>query len=128
MKVENSSISSTGNIIERTDNPVIRLMMELIQRDSQFHYRVQRFIIEILEGKAVTLTPDDMKDIWENIEKHIEIEKTTIDLAQQALELLKERKMVIPEYLINYLLIDERKHDEILDTLGTIKKGMYPYG
>ena len=36
--------------------------------------------------------------------------------------------MVVQEYLLEYLLIDEKKHNKILDTLGTIKKGMYPYG
>ena len=29
---------------------------------------------------------------------------------------------------MTYLRMDEQKHDKILETLGTIKKGMYPYG
>jgi hypothetical protein len=62
------------------------------------------------------------------IEKHIEIEKKTIDTAKTALEAIKDRKMVVQEYLLNYLLTDERKHDALLETLETIKKGMYPYG
>ena len=36
--------------------------------------------------------------------------------------------MVVQEYLLDYLRMDEQKHDKILETLGTIKKGMYPYG
>ncbi|MDP8227818.1 MAG: hypothetical protein P9M15_00025 [Candidatus Electryoneaceae bacterium] len=127
-KVEDASVASTGNVIDKTDNPIIRLVMELIQRDSQFHYRVQDFMIDILEGKTVTLTPDELVDIWDGVEKHIEIEKNTIELAKEALELLKGRKMVIHEYLLNYLMIDEEKHNAILDSLATIKKGMYPYG
>ena len=127
-KVEDASVASTGNIINQTDNPIIRLVMELIQRDSQFHYRVQDFMIDILEGKTVTLTPDELGDIWDGIEKHIEIEKNTIKLAKEALDMLKGRKMVIQEYLLNYLMIDEEKHNTILESLATIKKGMYPYG
>ncbi|NQU05802.1 MAG: hypothetical protein HQ568_06900 [Calditrichaeota bacterium] len=127
-KVENASVVSTGNVIVRTDNPVIRLVMELIQRDSQFHYRVQDFMVDMLESKAVTLSPDDLEVIWDGIEKHIEIEKNTIELAKEALALLKGRKMVIHEYLLNYLMIDEEKHNAVLDALETIKKGMYPYG
>jgi len=36
--------------------------------------------------------------------------------------------MVVQEYLLQYLLTDENKHNKILDDLETIKKGMYPYG
>ncbi len=127
-KVENASVSSTGKVIEKTDNSVIRLVMEMIQRDSQFHYRVQEFLIDILEGKTVTLNPDELEVIWDGVEKHIEIEKETINLAKDALDKLKGKKMVIHEYLLNYLMIDEEKHNAVLETLGTIKKGMYPYG
>ena len=40
-KVENASVASTGKVIEKTENPIIRLIMEIIQRDSQMHYRIQ---------------------------------------------------------------------------------------
>jgi len=126
--VENASVKSTEAILDKTENPVIGMIIGMINRDSQFHYRVQDFLVEILEGKTVTLTPDDLGEIWDGVEKHIEIEKNTIKLAKEALELLKGRKMVIHEYLLNYLMIDEEKHNAVLDTLALIKKGMYPYG
>lgn len=127
-KVENASVASTGAIIGKTENPVIRLIMELIQRDSQFHYRIQDYMTSILEDTTVSLNPDELLEIWDGVENHIEIEKQTVKLAKEAIELLKGRKMVIHEYLLNYLMIDEEKHNVLLETLDTIKKGMYPYG
>ena len=127
-KIEDASVASTASILGKTENPVVRLVMELIQRDSSFHYHVQDLMVEILEGKTVTLNPEELEVIWDGVEKHIEIEKNTVELAEKALALLKGRKMVIHEYLLNYLMIDEQKHNTILDTLGMIKKGMYPYG
>jgi len=127
-KIENASVASTGKIIDKTDNPVVRLIMEVIQRDSQFHYRVQEMIADSLETKTITLTPDDLGEVWEMIEKHIELEKKTVELAEEALENLKGKKMVVQEYLLHYLLEDEKKHNLVLDQLGIIKKGMYPYG
>jgi hypothetical protein len=127
-KIENASVASTGKIIDKTDNPVVRLIMEVIQRDSQFHYRVQEMIVDSLETKTITLSPDDLGEVWEMIEKHIELEKKTVELAEEALKNLKGKKMVVQEYLINYLLEDEKKHNLVLDHLGIIKKGMYPYG
>lgn len=127
-KIEDASVASTGKIIENTNNPIVRLVMEIIQRDSQMHHRVQELIADSLELKTVSLTPDELGEVWDMIEKHIELERKTIEYAKEALGALKGKKMVIQEYLLDYLLTDEEKHNKILDTLGTIKKGMYPYG
>jgi hypothetical protein len=127
-KVENASIASTSRIIEDTENPVVRLVMEVIQRDSHMHYRVQDLVAGSLESRAITLSPEELGKVWTAIEEHIALEKKTIELAKKALGLLKGRKMVVQEYLLHYLLMDEEKHTSILEQLGTIKKGMYPYG
>jgi CheY-like chemotaxis protein len=128
MKIEDTAVSSTGAIIEKTGNPVIRIIMEIIQRDSLMHHRVQEFIRDTLTKESVVLNTDEMADVWDMIEKHIEIEKRTVQTARQALEALKGTKMVVQEYLLNYLMMDEEKHDKLLETLSTIKKGLYPYG
>ena len=62
------------------------------------------------------------------IEHHILLEKKTVELAEEALQALKGKKMVVQEYLLHYLLEDENKHNHILEQLEVIKKGMYPYG
>ena len=127
-KIENASVASTGKVIEKTENPIVRLIMEIIQRDSQMHYRIQQLIIDSLETMTLSLTPEELGDVWGMIEQHIELEKKTIELANASLEALRGRKMVVQEYLLDYLRIDEEKHNSVLETLSTIKKGMYPYG
>jgi hypothetical protein len=127
-KVENASVLSTAKIMDKTDNPVVRIIMGIISRDSQTHYRVQEMIVDSLEHKAISLSPDELEKVWDLIEEHIKIELDTINLAKEALQALKGKKMVVQEYLINYLLKDEEKHNSILKELETIKKGMYPYG
>lgn len=129
-RIEDASVSSTGQIIEKTKNPVIRLVMEIIQRDSQMHHRVQGMIADSLsvQTRAIGLSPDELGEVWSMIEKHIEIEKKTVEMAKEALEALKGKKLVVQEYLLNYLLTDENKHNELLEQLNTIKRGMYPYG
>ncbi|MGA7104183.1 MAG: hypothetical protein WBX49_02450 [Candidatus Deferrimicrobiaceae bacterium] len=125
-QIENASVSSTGKVMERTKNPLIRLVMEIIQRDSQMHYHVQEFIAESLESKTITLTPEELNDVWTMIEEHIKLEEKTVELANEAIQVLRGRKMVVQEYLLDYLLMDEQKHNKILETLATIKKGMIP--
>jgi hypothetical protein len=126
-KIENASVASTGNVIEATDNPVVRLIMEVIQRDSQFHYRVQEFIADSLTKKTVVLSTDELARIWDMIEKHIKLEEQTVELADEALEALKGKKMLVQEYLLRYLLEDEKKHNKILADLEKIKADSYPY-
>ena len=127
-KIEDSSVASTGGIIEKTDNPLIRQVMEIIQTDSRRHHHVQQMIIDTFERQSVTLTPEDLGEVWDLVEKHIELEHKTVQFAEEALSALKGTKMVVVQYLIEYLLEDENKHNKILANLEGIKKGMYPYG
>ena len=125
-KIEDASVSSTGQIIEKTENPLIRLIMEIIQRDSQMHYYVQEFIADSIEHRAVSLTSDELAKVWDMIENHINLEKKTVEIAEQTIASLKgQQGMIIQEYLLNYLLEDERKHNDLLSHLNDIKKGIY---
>jgi hypothetical protein len=127
-KIENASVAQMAAIMEKTDNPLIALVMEIIQRDSQMHHRVQQMVIDSLESQTISLSPDQLGDIWDKIEDHIQMEKETIRLTEDSLKALRGKKMVVQEYLLNYLKYDEEKHDVLLDSLEKIKKGMYPYG
>jgi hypothetical protein len=127
-KIENAGIVSTGKIMEKVDNPIVRLVMEVIQRDSQMHYRVQQLIADSIEHKALTLTPEELGTVWGMIEDHVKLERQTIELATQSLnEISKSKGMLVQHYLLQYLLADEKKHEEVLVNLEKIKGGMYPY-
>jgi len=127
-KVENATIASTGEVMASTDNPVVRIVMEIIQQDSLMHHRVQAFIRQTLDGTAIRLTPEDLEAIWDQIEKHVELEQKTIELAEKTLESIEGKYMVIQQYLLEYLLEDEAKHTNMLRRLDEIKRKMYPYG
>jgi len=128
-KVENAAISSTGAVMEKTDNPVIRTIMEIIQRDSNSHFQVQGMIADTLTKAPVSITPEDCANVWDLVEKHILIEKNTIELAKSSLAAIEGQKsMTVQRYLLEYLLADEQKHDALLANLEGIKKDMYPYG
>ena len=125
-KIEDASVSSTGQIILKTENPLIRLIMEIIQHDSQMHHHVQEFIADSIERKAVSLTSDELAKVWDLIERHIDLEKKTVEIAEQTIASLKDQQgMIVQEYLLNYLLEDERKHNDLLRHLDNIKKGIY---
>ena len=127
-KIEDASMASTGRIMEQTENPLIHLVMEVIQIDSQVHHRVQDFIASTLERAPVSITPEEISQVWEAVEQHIAIEKKMVGFVEETLSAIKGKKMVVAEYLLNYLRDDERKHDNLLAALEKVKAGMYPYG
>lgn len=127
MRIEDASVASTGRIMEQTENPFLRLVMDIIQCDSRVHHHVQDFIRGTLKHEAVSLTPEELALVWAAIEKHNEIEKKMVGLVESTLQALKGRKMIVQEYLLNYLVQDERKHAGMLDALEKIKGGLYPY-
>jgi hypothetical protein len=125
--IEDMSVVSTGRIIGETQNPLIRLIMEIIQRDSHMHRRVQEFIAGTLEQQAVSLTPEELGSVWEGIERHIDIERRMVQYLDESLEDLKGKRMLVQEYLLKYLREDERKHNDLLSALEQIKRDAYPY-
>ena len=73
-KLEDATILQTSEIISKTDNPVIRIIMEIIRSDSLNHHRVQSLISETIE-RGITVNPDELMEIWGLIERHREMEK-----------------------------------------------------
>jgi succinate dehydrogenase flavin-adding protein (antitoxin of CptAB toxin-antitoxin module) len=122
--IEDESIKTMNVILKKTDNPLISLVMDIIKHDSGFHRRTQQAIIDHFEKQPFTMTPDELVDFWDMIEEHDKVEKKTIELAKEA---KKYTNYPLVQYLINYLLEDEQKHDNLLEEMEKIKGGMYPY-
>jgi hypothetical protein len=127
-QIENATISKTAAVMEETTNPLIHLVMEIIQGDANLHHRVQQAIIDSLERAAITIRVEDLVAVGVGLEEHLKIEKKSIELAEQSLEALGHSGNLVQRYLISYLMEDERKHEKLLANLRLIKEGMYPYG
>jgi rubrerythrin len=123
-EIETASIAQTTAIMEKTKNPLIKLVMEIIRQDSAMHRRVQQAILDSIEKEAFSLTPDELGDIWEMVEQHAAMEKETIQLAEKALQ---NCRLFVQRHLLTYLIEDEQKHDRLLTQLDDFKRKMYPY-
>jgi bacterioferritin (cytochrome b1) len=125
-KLETAAVAQTARIIEKTEHPLIRLVAEIIQRDSQMHHRTQQLVIDSLEKASIPVPVEQLTEIWDAIEEHIRIERRTIETAKESLGLLNGSSSVLQRYLLSYLLADEKKHDKLLADLELIKRKMYP--
>jgi hypothetical protein len=122
--IEVKSISSLRTIIKKVKNPLVKQVLRIIMKDSVQHHGVQQFIVDSLEKKAISLTPEELSAVWSGIEEHIKMERASVDLAQRAKAVSSS---FVHKYFVNYLLTDERKHDEMLDQLESLKSKIYPY-
>ena len=125
-RIENGSLVLTSAVMAKTENPLVRLVMEIIQRDSVIHYAIQQWIVESIEEGATILTYNELNRVWEIIGHHIDMEKRMVASAEEMLALISGKKMVLYEYLLNFLLEDERKHTHLLERLEGLKKGLLP--
>ncbi|MBT8379054.1 MAG: hypothetical protein KJN64_07480 [Ignavibacteria bacterium] len=123
-KIEDASVKSTSAIIGKTNNPIVKQVMEIIKQDSAMHKKVQQLIIDSFEKQAIQLQPEELSEVWGMIEEHIELEKETIRLAEES---RKNSNSFVVRYLLGYLMTDEQKHNEVLAQLEDVKRGMYPY-
>ena len=122
--LERQAIETMSEIMEKTDNPLIRQILEIIRNDSTQHHRVQQFIIDSLTTTPVSFTPEDLAEVWDALEAHDEVERETIEIAK---ELKENCTFFVQRALLEYLIIDEEKHDYILGQLEQFKKNLYPY-
>ena len=116
-QIEDRSVSQCAAILERTRSPVIRMVMEIILRDSAMHHRVQQFIVDSIEKEAVLLTVADLESVWDAIEAHIAAERETGRLIAAARKTLAGTTNVVQQYLLSYLAGDEEKHERLLEGL-----------
>jgi len=119
--IERRSMNDMSEIIEQSRNPLVRMIMTIIQHDSLMHHQVEQFLVDSLTEQDVPLSRDDLAEIWEKIEEHDKLEKKTIDLARK---LRDEAWSPIHRQLLDYLLTDEQKHDSLIAQLDEVKRGM----
>jgi hypothetical protein len=125
-RLEDATVAHTAKINTKTDNPLLRMVMEIIQRDSVMHRRVQQMIIDSIEKEAINVPVDDLVAVWDSIEQHVTMERKTIELGEWSLKELEGHGNAVQRYLLSYLKADEEKHDKLLSDLDLIKKGMLP--
>jgi len=119
--LERQAMNDTAEIMEKTSSPLIRVLMEIIRHDSLMHHRVEQFLIDSVTKDSVTVTREDIAEVWDRIEAHDRHEKKTIQMAE---DLRKKAWNPVHKLLLDYLLREEGKHDSLLQQLDQFKKDL----
>ena len=124
LKVEAATRKSCSDVQKKTENPLVHMVAEIIRRDSKTHIEVLKLIKDNLTKQAISLTPDELADIWDLLDNHREMEQKSVDMAEKA---LRESRIFVIRHLLTYLLDDESKHLKLLNQLEDFKRQIYPY-
>ena len=120
-KLEKAQITLTGEVMETSSNPVVTLVMDVIQRDSEMHHRVQQLLIDSLESAVVDMTAADVALVRDKLDEHLAMEEETIGLATASLDALAGEQLLVQEFLMEFLRKDEEKHRDLLTALEAFR-------
>jgi len=117
--LEDRAISGARDLVAKTSNPLIKIIMELIAHDSEKHRLVQQMIIDSLTRQSVHVSPDELGALLDGLNRHVEAEKEALCFAEEA---LRESELFVIRFLLSYLVEDEKKHHNLLCRLEDFKR------
>ena len=119
-KLENAQVALADSVLEKTGNPFVAVVMQMIQRDSHVHHRVQQLFIDSLESEVVAIEPQDAQLLQDRLAAHLKMEEETLRLAEESLAALKGQGFLVQEFLLDFLRRDEQKHRSLLVSLDPL--------
>jgi hypothetical protein len=123
--LENDTIALAEDLQKKSDNPFVKVITEIIKRDSEKHKVMQQFVIDALTKEAVHLSPQELVPLADVLDKHIQAEAKSMGLANAC---ATESRNYFVDFIVSTLTDDEVKHHNMLRTLDYIKGAVYPYG
>ena len=101
---------------KEVENRPVRHILHMIQLDSRKHIDICQTAIEILEGKDVL--KDERKELLTGVKEHVELEKGSIERADEILKNVWIRENKAIQELIKKLRDDEKRHHDTLKKLS----------
>ncbi|HMK61702.1 MAG TPA: hypothetical protein VK452_11240 [Dissulfurispiraceae bacterium] len=116
--IEAATIKNCDSILKKAKNPIIMTLTSAIRNDSQKHAQILQLVIDSMTKAAYELSPDDLAGVASLLNKHIDIEQESIDMATQAIEMTRDS---IAKQLLKLILEDEKKHKMMATRMSELK-------
>jgi hypothetical protein len=117
--LEDETIKYSEDMNKKTNNPLIRMTMDIIKHDSEKHKVMQQMILDSLSKESLHLMPEELSALSSVLERHIDAETKSLELAENA---LNNCELFSTKYILSLLISDEKKHHGILGQLSELKK------
>lgn len=117
--LEDKTISNAEELISKSNNPLVKMTMDMIKHDSEKHKVMQQMIIDSITKEAIHLSPEELAPLSDMLNKHMEAEAKSLSLADAALE---KSELFVTRYILSYLIADETKHHSLINKLNELKR------
>lgn len=114
MVVENEIVNSVNKGTKNINSPAVKGVLKGIALDSMKHAELYASAVTLLTNTSQALTQDNLDEQRALVEKHIQIEAELIKKLEQELPTIKNKKVA---FLLNSILMDERRHHAMLKTV-----------
>ncbi len=111
---ENAIVESLEKSLDSIKNPVVKGVLKGVSMDSVKHAELYKAATTLLTQTSTALTQENLDAQRKLVEKHIQMEATLIELIEQTLPTIENKKV---EFLLKSILTDERRHHALLKTL-----------
>jgi len=118
-KLEDDTINHAESLLKKSKNRLIKMTMEMIKHDSQKHKVMQQMLIDSITKEPFILSPDDLAQLSDGLNKHLAAEAKSLELADEA---LNNSELFVTRYILSYLIADEQKHHSLLGKLNELKR------
>ncbi len=108
---ESEAVKLLQGSMGKTNNTVIRLLLNQLALDSTKHEHLLRAVLKLLE------TPSKEQFKWEGeefrkaIEKHVEVEREMLESFEKIVDKTKDERI---RFIIQDIISDEKKHHAIM--------------
>lgn len=112
VSMELSYAEALKKTVEGLRNPVIKIIIESISRDSVKHAMIYKTIGLLMKGEGALIGEEEAEEILKEIERHIKSEEEMIRIVKSMLEGDVTNKAA--RFLLEYILKDEVVHHSML--------------
>jgi len=111
IKIEDRIVQSLNKSLVDVGNPAVRGVLKGISLDSVKHAEMYTSAVALLTSVSRALTQENLDKQKDLVEKHIQMEAELIEKISKMLPDVKDSKVRL---LINAILMDEKRHHELL--------------
>jgi rubrerythrin len=111
---ENAIVESVKEGIKNVNNPPVKGILRGISMDSAKHAELYSSAITLLTSVSQAMTQGNLDEQRELVEKHIKMEADLIKKLEKELPGIENKKVT---FLLNSILMDERRHHAMLKTV-----------
>jgi len=111
IKIENKIVKSLNNALVEIRNPAVKGVLKGISLDSVKHAEMYGAAVKLLTYVSPALTQEHLDKQRELVEEHIRIEAELIERISELIPSVENEKIRL---LLNAILMDEKRHHELL--------------